>query len=476
MAAIDVLSIDLGASNGRGVIGSFDGTRLKLQEVHRFANGPVAVFSHLYWDIMHLYKETLNCMSAADRISPNVAAIGIDGWSQDFGILDKQGHLLGMPHHYRDPRTDNIPEQAYGTMSESELFAITGKAPSRVCTLFQLIAMQEREQAALANGHHLLFMPNLLGYYLTGEINCDVTLAGASTLYDARKRNWSGEILSRFGLPSLMPDIGRPGCTAGFVREDVKRNAGISGKSPTIPLISVAQHDTISAILAVEAKNRRNIAYISCGTWSVVGMTVQNPIIDDRLFEGRLCNEPGYYEGMSFIVKYMTGLWILQECIREWGVAGASFDYERVQQDAATIGFDSAIDVEDERFASPGGMLGKVTQHCRETGQSVPNDVTQVFMCIMKGLALQYVKSIRSLVMLTNMPVSEIHIVGGGSRNAYLCKLTAQLSGIAVVAGPHEASVVGNAIVQLIALGEIGGIKEASQVMRQSFETSTFYP
>lgn len=473
MTTIDVLGIDLGASNGRGVIGSFDGNRLTLREAHRFTNGPVAIMKHLYWDIAHLYKETLQCIRAAETMSGNVAAIGIDGWSQDFGILDRNGNLLGLPHHYRDPRTDNVPAQIFEAMSPGELFAITGKMPSRVCTLFQLVAMREREQAALANGRHLLFMPNLLGYFLTGEINCDVTLASASALYDVSARGWSGTIGRKFGLPDLLPDIGGPGHTVGFIRDEVREQAGIRGDRSALPLISVAQHDTVSAILAVEAKARPNAAYISSGTWSIVGITVESPILNDSAMQAELSNEPGYYGDTTYAVKYMTGLWIMQECIREWGVA---FDYERAQLNAEASRFASAIDVEDERFASPGGMNVKIADYCRDTGQPVPNGATETFMCIMKGLAQQYARTVSELASLTGRDVTEIHMVGGGSRNGYLCKLTAQLSGIAVVAGPHEASVVGNALVQLIALGEIGGIREASQMMRESFDMTTYFP
>ncbi|MBP1993683.1 rhamnulokinase [Paenibacillus eucommiae] len=474
MAALEVLSIDLGASNGRGILASFDGQTMKLQEVHRFVNEPVVIFSHLYWDTFHLYKEVLNCLRAASQTSSNLISLGIDGWSQDFGLLDKQGHLLGLPRHYRDPRTQHIPKQAFLKMPAEELFSVTGKVPSSVCTLFQLLAMKESEPAALENSSSLLFMPNLLGYYLTGEINCDVTLASASALYNAQERSWSDSILRTFGLPQLMPAISPPGHTIGCVREDVKQHAGISG-SINLPLISVAQHDTISAILAVEAKNRPRVAYISCGTWSVVGITAALPILSDSAMKENFCSEAGYYEDTTFVVKYLTGLWILQECIREWSLSGKGFDYEQVQKAAETSGFRSHIDVQNDAFSSPGNMPGKIVDYCKLTGQRQPQNEIEIFMTIMKGLALQYAETVEELQALTGQRIQEIHMIGGGSRNAYLCKLTAQHSGTRVVAGPHEASAVGNALVQLIAHGEINGIREAAQVMQQSFQYKEYY-
>ncbi|MCD9020261.1 rhamnulokinase [Cohnella silvisoli] len=464
--------MDLGASNGRGVIGSFDGNSLKLIEAHRFPNGPVSIFSNLYWDTMHLYKELMNSIRAAGRIASSIRSIGIDGWSQDFGLLDKRGNLLGMPRHYRDPRTNNIRDKALAQLSEEELYSITGKTPSQVSTLFQLAAMQDGDQALLGEAHTLLFIPNLLTYYLTREINCDLTLASASSLFNLHERNWSKRIGTAFGFPRIWPEIAEPGRTIGSTLPHVAEQTGLSG----IPVISVAQHDTLSALLAAQGNNREDTACIICGTWSVVSLVRSDPVMNREMLAGHFHNEPGYYGDRTHIVKYMTGMWILQECIREWSEDGKNVDYAYLQAGAEASRCESLIDVEHADFAAPGDMSGKIVNYCRKTGQKEPETEFDLYKCIAQGLAAKFAHTIGQLQQLTGQTIKEIHIVGGGSRNSLLCRLTARRSGIPVISQLPEASVIGNALVQLIALGEIGGMSEASAVLERSFQSTTFYP
>lgn len=472
LASCNVLSIDYGASNGRGIVGAFDGSKLTLTEVHRFPNVPVTIFSSIYWDILGLYKELLNSLQSASRLSFKLDSIGIDGWSQDFGILDANGNLLGMPHHYRDPRILGVKERSFEQMSEYDMFALTGKTPNAVNTLFQLIAMKESEPALLEKGNKLLFIPNLLSYFLTGGINCDVTLAAASLLYDPVSRSWIKPLLNDYGLPDLLPDISKPGHTIGYVKEHVTLQTGL----PSIPVISVAQHDTISAILSVQAKNRPNSVYICCGTWSVIGTTLETPLIHEGVLNGSFSNEPGYYgDDDTYFLKYITGLWILQECMKEWTADGFVLDYSRLQAEAAAIRSEQAIDVEHEDFSKPGNMSWKIAEYCRKTGQTVPEKPGEIYKCVITGLAMKYAETIAKMQKLTGAGFSEIHMVGGGSRNSLLCKLTARFTGLKVVAGPQEASAVGNVLVQLIALGELDNIKEASQVLANSFNQSEYY-
>ncbi|MFD2329955.1 rhamnulokinase family protein [Cohnella sp. GCM10020058] len=470
---MNIVCADLGASNGRVFVGSFDGQRLTLSEMHRFHHASVALFGHLYWDMMHLYKETAAGLGIASRQFGAPRSIGIDGWSQDFGLLDKQGNLLTVPHSYRDSRTDNMADIVYAGMSEHELFRITGKPPSQVTTLFQLAAMRRTEQAALDHADKLLFIPNLLGYYLTGELNCDSSLASASSLMDIRQRDWSAPIAQAYGLGTLMPAISRPGRIVGETMAHVRE----AGGTPGIPVVSVAQHDTISALLAADLAARSDAgdaATIVCGTWSVVSVTHDVPIFDDFMLKHGFHNEPAYYGDEVHVLKYMTGMWILQECMKEWSAGGAHWDYERLQAGAQLSRYDSPIDVESEEFSQPGEMREKIVRYCRRTGLPEPQNEIEIFQCIMLGLANKFAETVSQLEQLTGRRLDKIVMVGGGSRSEYLCRLTARLSGLPVYAGMHEASIVGNSIAQLVALGEIGHFKEATDLLDRSFKTVIF--
>jgi sugar (pentulose or hexulose) kinase len=458
--AVHVLALDFGASNGRAVVGAFDGRKLRLTEVHRFPNGPVSIHQHLYWDLMYLYKQLLIGLKAAERY--RVRAVGIDSWSQDFGILDRHGQVIGWPHHYRDPRTRNAPDLIRSRISEARLFDVTGKTLSPVSTLAQLAAMKESGSTALEHGRTLLFMPNLLAYFLTGEMNCDVTLASASMLYDLAERRWSREIMEAIGLPDLLPAVGEFGRVIGPVRDGIGAAAGV-------PVISVAQHDTLSAVLAVEAKQRPNSAFICSGTWSIVGTKADGDVLRAPGLRGKFSLEPGFAPQELYVVRYMTGLWILQECLRERLREGEAPDYERLQAEAAHSRFASVVDIGLPAFAEPGGMTDKVIAACRRSGQRPPETLGELYKCIADSLALQYAQTVEELAEATGRPIHELHIVGGGSKDRYLCEATARAAGRKVVAGPHEASVVGNILAQLMALGEIRHLDEAAALMAESF-------
>ncbi len=334
-----------------------------------------------------------------------------------------------------------------------------------------MIATQHHEPSILEQGKMLLFMPNLLSYFLTGGINCDITMAAASLLFNPNTRNWHKPLLSLFGLPDLLPDISPAGRIIGHIAPHITEQSGM----PAIPVISVAQHDTISAILTIEAKNKANIAYICCGTWSVVGTSISAPLINEQVFKSNFMNEPGYGQGGIFFVKYVTGLWILQECMREWENKGFSLDWAGLQAAAEASKFYAVIDVEDSDFAVPGNMSRKVVAYCMKTGQQIPQNEIDLYKCIVTSLAIKYAEIIEDMKRLVGFEFSEIHLVGGGSRNSLLCRLTARHTGMRVVAGPHEASVVGNTLMQLEALGEIANIREASQVLLNSFASMEYY-
>lgn len=464
------MSIDLGASNGRAIIGSFDGRSLSLREAHRFANGSVPYAGGLYWDFTSIYKEVLQCVEAAAKLTGAIRSLAVDGWSQDFGLLDGRGNLLGNPRHYRDPRTADIHMKIFGIMPAAELFAITGKPPASVSTLFQLASMHPEE---LERARTLLFMPNLLLHRLSGEIHCDSSLAAASQLYDARSQDWSRRILEAFGLSDMLPKIAEPGRLIGRTLPHVFSPPGQAGG---IPVHSVAQHDTVSALLAADPGRRPGTVTVICGTWSVCGITHDSPIMDERMLSGGFNNEPGYYGDGMHIVKYMTGMWLLQECRKEWLAQGLDAGYARLQAGASASRCDALIDIEHAMFAAPGYMCEKIAAHCRATGQSVPQDEFDMYRCIVNGLAAAFARTIEEIGQAAGRKPDEIRMVGGGSRDPLLCALTAKHAGLPVIGGLYEASAIGNVLVQLISIGELGGLGEANEMIESSFERYVYYP
>lgn len=464
MATINVLGMDYGASNGRGMIGRFDGDRLSIEEIHRFPNSPVTVLSSFYWDILSLFSELKKSIIKAKSQSIPVSTIGIDTWGIDFGITDAQGNLLGNPHHYRDNRTNDILKEAYEVFPEYEIFSKSGMHPLHICTLFQLLSMKKYESDILEKSKTMLFTPNLLNYFLTGNVNCESTMASSSLLYSPFTNNWIGEFLNRYELPEILPAVNKPGYIIGNILESVREETGAGN----IKVVSVAQHDTASAIAAVPAENKQEVVYISCGTWSVVGTAIGRPIVNEAVLKNRFNNEIGYDNEIMF-VKNITGLWVLQECVREWEIEGYKIDYSYMNEYAEKSGFASSIDVDDESFALPGNMSRKVVEYCKRTGQKPPENREEIYKSIILGLALKYREVIGQTEVLTGKKFDRIHIIGGGSRNKLLCRLTAKETGMEVVAGPYEATVIGNIMAQLIALGEIKDMAEGIQVIKNSF-------
>ncbi|MDO8685769.1 MAG: rhamnulokinase family protein [Clostridiales bacterium] len=469
MRTVNVLGMDYGASTGRGMVGKFNGNKLMIEEIHRFQNNPVTVLSNMYWDVLGLFNELKNSIIKTKIQSISVSSVGIDTWAMDFGILDEQGNLLGNPHTYRDKRTNDILVQANKIFDEYEVFLKTGIYPLHICTLYQLIAMKSFEQAFLEKGRTLLFMPNLLNYFLTGETSSESTLASTSLLYSPFNGDWVYEFLDNYQLPDILPAVKKPGGIIGNVSNVLMQETGI-GK---IPVISVAQHDTASAIAAVPAKDKQKIAYISCGTWSVVGTAIEKPLVNRDVIMNRFNNEIGYDDEIMF-VKNITGLWVLQECVREWAIEGYKIDYRHMDECAGKSSFGSYIDIEDEVFASPGNMNKKVVEYCRKTSQTLPETKEEVYQCIVLSLAMKYRDIIYQTEKLTGKRYKKIHMVGGGSRNKALCRLTAAMTGMEVIAGPFEATVIGNILAQLISLGEIRDMVQAVEIIEKSFNMEAF--
>lgn len=408
--------MDLGASSGRVVVAEVGPDRLELREAHRFPNIPVLAGGTLYWDILRLYRGVLEGLSAAGQVD----GIGIDSWAVDYGLLDERGQLLGNPVHYRDSRTEGWSEGA-----GPEVWARTGVAAQPFNTLNQLAADAGSPQLALAR--HLLLIPDLIAYWLTGEIGAELTNASTTQLLDARTRQWAPDLV-KGADPAILPPIRRPG-------ERI-------GSADGTPVLAVGSHDTASAVAAVPALDA-HFAYISCGTWSLVGVETAQPVLSEAARLAGFTNELGVGGGVRFL-RNVTGLWLLQECMRAWG----RDDLEDLLRAAALEPRRSVVDANDPKFHPPGDMPRRIAAACEAAGLPVPETHAQFVRCVLDSLAQAHSDAVTAAGRLTGQRVDVVHIVGGGSRNALLCQLTADACGLPVIAGPVEATAIGNALVQ----------------------------
>ncbi|MEV5960964.1 rhamnulokinase family protein [Kribbella sp. NPDC051952] len=430
-----VAAVDLGASSGRVMLGMVGPGVLELSEVNRFWNGPVRTAGTLHWDVLHLYHSMLKGLRGAGQLD----GVGIDSWAVDYGLLDGKGRLLGNPVHYRDSRTDGVMDRVLETVPAAELFDITGLQQLPFNTIYQLAAEGLLEQAET-----LLMIPDLLGYWLTGEIGTERTNASTTQLYDVRTREWSDSLVARMGLPRrLLPELRDPGDVIGTVLPDE------TGLPPGTPVIAVGSHDTASSVVAVPAGDER-FAYISSGTWSLVGLELDEPVLTDAARAANFTNEGGV-DGQIRFLRNVMGLWILQECQRVW----ADDDLPTLLRDAAAAPpFAVLIDPDAPEFLAPGNMPERINEHCRKIGQEPPQSRAAAVRCVLESLALAYRRTLRAAQSIADREVDVLHVIGGGSQNELLCQLTADACGLPVLAGPVEASALGNVLVQARALGE----------------------
>ncbi|WUJ74143.1 rhamnulokinase [Kribbella soli] len=452
-----VAAVDLGASSGRVMLGEVGAHVLELREVHRFWNGPVRVHGRLHWDILHLYRSTLDGLRTAGALN----GIGIDSWAVDYGLLDADGRLLSNPVHYRDSRTDGVMERVLEKVPAADLYAATGLQQLPFNTIYQLTA------EALEGAASLLMIPDLLGYWLTGEIGVERTNASTTQLFDVRSREWSDELISRVGLPRrVFPELREPGDVIGNVLPDE------TGLAPGIPVIAVGSHDTASSVVAVPAADER-FAYISSGTWSLVGLELDAPVLTDEAREANFTNEGGV-DGRIRFLRNVMGLWILQECQRVWG----DDDLDGLLRDAAgSPSFATLIDPDAPEFLAPGNMPGRIEEHCRATGQEPPRSRGAIVRCILESLALAYRRTLRAAQSIAGRDVDVLHVIGGGSQNELLCQLTADACGLPVLAGPVEASALGNVLVQARALGEpLPDLAAMRALVRSTHRLRTYTP
>ncbi|MGW7267431.1 rhamnulokinase [Streptomyces sp. NPDC054842] len=436
-------AVDLGASSGRVMVGRVGPGSLELTEAHRFPNRPVRVPEGLRWDILGLYAGVLDGLRAAGPVD----SVGIDSWAVDYGLLDADGALLGNPVHYRDARTEGVAERVWATVPAAELYAATGLQYAPFNTLYQLAAACGSAQ--LARAERLLLIPDLLTYWLTGEAGTELTNASTTQLIDPRTRDWSYDVADRLGIDlKLFPPLRRPGDPAGTLRPHVLQETGLTGP---VPVTAVGSHDTASAVAAVPAVGER-FAYICTGTWSLAGLELDAPVLTEASRAANFTNELGL-DGTVRHLRNIMGLWLLQECLRDWGgpdLAGLLREAEQVPS------LRSVVDAGDAAFLAPGRMPERIAQACRASGQPVPVSRAEITRCILDSLALAHRRAVAEARELADHPVDVVHVVGGGARNALLCRLTADACGLPVVAGPAEAAALGNVLVQARAQGLVG--------------------
>jgi rhamnulokinase len=467
------LAFDLGAESGRGVLGLLDGETLKLQEVYRFANGPVRVLDSLHWDVLRIQQEMKHVLEVCAReYGPELDGMGVDTWGVDFALIGRNDTLLGYPYHYRDKRTDGMMEEAFRRVPREEIFERTGIQFMKLNTLYQLLAMSVSNSPLLEVAETLLMMPDLFNFLLTGRKVSEFTIATTTQFYDPRERNWSKPLFDKLSLPyHILPEIVPAGTEIGLLLPSIGDEVGL-GK---VPVIAPACHDTGAAVAAVPAKGR-DWTYISSGTWSLMGVEIPRPIITDRTLEHNFTNEGGVCNTIR-LLKNIMGLWLIQECKRTWEDAGEGLSYDDLTEMAAEAQpFVSIIEPNYEPFLSLGDMPQRIREFCEMMGQPIPETKGAVVRCALESLALKYRWGLEKLEEILGRHLDVMHIVGGGCQNKLLCQLTADATGRQVVAGPVEATAIGNIMMQALTMGYVDSIDEARELIRGSFDVITYEP
>jgi len=467
-----LLAFDLGAESGRGVLGRFDGGRLELEVIHRFPNGPVRTLESLHWDVLRLYSEMLATLRRCGADQGGIESLGVDTWGVDFALLGRGDTLLGNPRHYRDPHTEGCPEIAFRQVSREEIFQQTGLQFLRFNTLFQLLALKQAASPLLDVAQTMLLIPDLFHFFFTGVKGNEFTDATTTQLYNPSNRNWARELMAAFSLPDrILGNIVPPGTVLGRLRAAVSDETGLDSVSVVAP----ASHDTGAAVAAVPAQGE-SWAYISSGTWSLMGVELPSPLINDQVLANNFTNEGGV-ENTIRLLKNIMGLWLVQECKRAWEKGGATYGYDELARLAqAATPFVSLVDPDDAAFILPGNMPRALADYCRRTGQPAPIEPGQVVRCALESLALRYRWVLEKLEGMLGRRLEVIHVVGGGSQNQFLCQLTADACNRPVLAGPVEATAIGNLLVQAMGLGLLDSLADIREVVRRSFAPHSYEP
>ena len=473
MANLKMLAIDLGASSGRGIVGSFDGKKITLDVNHRFPSEPVTAAGAFSWDVLRIFHEIKNslrkCALSDDK---DIVSMGIDTWGVDFGFIDKKGRLMANPVHYRDSRTDGIIEYCDRFIPRNELYNITGLQFMNFNTIYQLAASKRDEPVYVENADKVLFMPDLLNYFLTGEKYAEYTIASTGAILDAKARAVSSELLAKFGIPeSLFAPIVQAGHRVGKILPVILEDIG----DIKADVVNVAAHDTASAVLAVPAKTD-DFIFLSSGTWSIMGSEVKEPIISDESFKYDFTNEGGVENTIRFS-KNITGLWLKEESKRQWAREGKDYTHDELSDMAmASAPFASLIDPDDAAFSVPGNLPLRIAEYCKNTNQHIPENEGEIMRCIFESIALKYRYVADRIDELKGTRTPFINIVGGGTRENLLCQFAADACARPVYAGPVEATAMGNIAAQAIAAGEIKNVAEAREIIRNSTDIKCYEP
>lgn len=472
MAELKMLAIDLGASSGRGIVGSFNGERLSLRENHRFSNDPVRIGGRLYWDILRIFHEIKQSVSKTVLEHDELVSVGLDTWGVDYALLDRSGRMLSNPVHYRDTRTQGVPEQVAGIIPDAELYGTAGIQKLNFNTLYQLVKDCEEAPELVAQADRMLHIPDLLNYFLTGVRANEYTILSTGALLDASARQYAWSLFDRLGIPRrLFGEIAQPGTVLGGILPQVQEETGCTGAK----VMTVASHDTASAVMAVPT-SERDFLYISSGTWSLMGTELSAPLISEESRSLNFTNEGGAMGTVRFL-KNIMGLWIIQESRRQWKREGQDYSFAQMEAWARECpALRSIVDVDDPSFAVPGNMPERIRDFCRRTGQPVPETVGEVVRCIYESLALKYRSVAEHIQELMARRANVIHIVGGGTKDRFLCQMTADACGIPVAAGPEEATAIGNLMMQAIAAGEVADLAQARQAVSASFTLKQYLP
>lgn len=468
------LAFDFGASSGRAILAKFDGEKLTLEEKHRFSNDPVNINGDLHWDVLRLFFEIkqgiLKCANSGDR---DINCIGIDTWGVDYGLLDKNDKLLGNPYHYRDTRTEGMYDEAFKLVPKAEIFKETGIAFNWFNTVFQLLSAKINNDVTLENAKTLLFMPDLFNYFLTGVKKTEYTIASTAQMFNSEKHEWSYDMLKKLGIPTdILTDVIYPGQIVGTIKPELAEELGIA----EIPVVAVASHDTGSAVASVPVVDKKDFIYISSGTWSLMGVELDEPNTSDEALKYNFTNEGGVNKTIRFL-KNIMGLWLIQESRRQWDREGTLLSFDELEQQArAAEPFASLIDPDYHAFQTPGNMPKRIREYCAMTGQKVPETKGEVIRCIAESLAFRYRYTIEGMEEVTGNKYNVVNIVGGGIKDKMICQFTANATKRTVNAGPVEATSIGNIIVQGIAMGAIKDLNEGRKIVRNSFDIAEYQP
>lgn len=466
------LAFDLGATSGRSMLGILEGDKFEIRELTRFPNAIMELHGRYYWNVFSLYESLKDGLRECARQGIRLTSIGIDTWGVDFGYIGRDGTILGLPRAYRDPYTDGAPDEFFQLVPRDKVYGMTGIQVMNFNSLFQLFRAKAEAFSPLVQADKILFMPDLLIYMLTGKQVCEYTEASTSQLLNPATRRFEPSLLAAMGLsPSLLHPLVDPGTIVGTLTDALAEETGV-GK---VPVVTVAGHDTASAILAVPAENP-HFAYLSSGTWSLMGIETSEPIVTKESFEHNFTNEGGA-EGTTCFLKNITGMWLLEQCRKEWEKEGRTYTYPQMVDMAERVGKAYVIiSPDDPRLANPSSMSQTIAALCREKGMTPPSNDAEYIRCIFESLAHRYAEVTEKLSEMAPFPIEKLHIIGGGSQNDLMNRLTTRALGIPVVAGPSEATAIGNCMMQAKAAGLVSDRWEMRRLITQAFAVTTYFP